>query len=72
MKTIFAAVALSIAVPAMAQAQASAPAPAPAEPKKGCCADMTTKMDCCKDMGGDKSHAGHDMKPSANPHQNHQ
>lgn len=73
MKMIFAAVALSIAVPAFAQ---DAPAPTPVEAKKGCCADMKAKMDCCKDMakdmGDDKSHGGHDMKPSTESHPGHQ
>lgn len=59
MRIIFAAVALSIALPAMANAQA----PAPAEAKKCCCKDMG---------GGDKSHAGHDMKPSTDAPNNRQ
>jgi len=65
MKTLIAAVALSIANPAIAQAQ-STPAPA---------AKMECKMDCCKDKAAGKGHAGHDMKsdtaPQADPHQNH-
>lgn len=65
------AIALTIAIPAVAHAQA-APAPAPVEAKKGSCADMKPMMDCCKDMGGDKSHAGHDMKPSGEANQQHQ
>ena len=69
--TILAAIALSIAIPVAAPAQAATP-PAPVEAKKGCCADMKAKMDCCKGMGGDASNAGHDMKPPADAHQNHQ
>ena len=75
MKTLFAAVALSIAIPAIAHAQ-STPAPEAKMEKMKC------KMDCCKDKMGDKAqdgHAmksGHDMKsgtaPQADPHQNHQ
>ncbi len=51
MKTLIAAVALSIAIPAIAHAQ-STPAP---EAKMEKMEKMKCKMDCCKDKAGDKA-----------------
>ncbi len=66
MKTLFAAVALTIALPAMAYAQA-APAPAP---KADCCEKMKAAGKDCKTMAM-MDHKKHDMKDGANPHAGH-
>ncbi len=61
MKTIFAAIALTIVLPTAAYAQ-SAPAPE----KKCCCCKDGEKMDCCKDKAD--AHAGHGDGKPAKPH----
>ena len=65
MKTMIAAIALSIALPAIAHAETTPPAPAETPKMKCCCKDKDKLMDCCEEQGrgkaGEAEHSGHDM-----------